>query len=523
MRNTFAADLLSSIVVFLVALPLCMGIAIASGLPPETGLMTGIVGGLIVSAIGGCQLQVSGPAAGLAVVVIEMIAKFGIERIGLIVLLAGLIQLTAGLLKFAQWFRAVPPSVIHGMLSGIGILILASQFHVMVDDGPKGSGINNLLSIPGAIMKGITPDAALTHEEAALIGMVTLVTLLIWERGAKAIPKLKVLPGSLIAIALATALTAIWKLPIKLVNLPDSLISSIHVPTFDLVASSMNTAVFGAALMVAFIASAETLLTAAALDKMHKGARTNFDRELCAQGIGNTICGAIGALPMTGVMVRSGVNLSAGAKTRLSAFLHGLWLLLAVLLIPHIVERIPTSALGALLVFSGYKLANFGVVKELKKFGKGELAIYAATVLLIISTDLLTGVLAGVGLAAAKLLYTFSRLDIHVAVDEINRRTDVSLKGAATFLALPKLADVLESVPADMELHFHLDGLDYIDHACLDLLMSWDKQHQSTGGSLVIDWDTLGSVFKDRRQRPRPDTTTATTKQFRKPAVKPKP
>ncbi len=509
-------DLLASVVVFLVALPLCMGIAIASGMPPESGIITGIIGGILVSALGGCQLQISGPAAGLAVVVIELIHKFGIEKIGIILALAGLIQLTAGMCKFAQWFRAVPPSVIHGMLSGIGILIFASQFHVMVDDSPKGSGISNLLSIPSSVMKAITPNHLTSHEEAALIGMITLITLLIWDKGAKSVKKLKVIPGSLIAIALASAITAFCKLPIKLVALPDSLLSSIKLISFDVVQKSAHIDMLGAALMVAFIASAETLLTASALDKMHRGTNTNYDRELLAQGIGNTLCGIAGALPMTGVMVRSGVNLAAGAKSRLSGFMHGIWLLLAVLLIPHIVERIPTSALAALLVFSGWKLANFKVVKELRKYGRGEIAIYAITILLIMTTDLLTGVLAGVALAAAKLLYTFSHLEINITTDSTSGRTDISLKGAATFLALPKLADALEAIPNDTELHIHLDGLDYVDHACLDLLMSWDKQHQSTGGTLVIDWDTLGNVFKDRRKQAR---DKAETKQFRKMAT----
>jgi MFS superfamily sulfate permease-like transporter len=281
--------------------------------------------------------------------------------------------------------------------------------------------------------------------------------------------------------------------------------------------AALHPDLIGAALMVAFIASAETLLTAAALDKMHRGARTDYDRELMAQGVGNTICGIVGGLPMTGVMVRSGVNLAAGAKTRWSAWMHGLWLLVAVMSIPHVVERIPTSALAALLVYSGWKLANFKVLKELKKYGKGELAIYGITIALIVSTDLLTGVIAGVALAAAKLLYTFSHLEIHTAIDEQGRRTDISLKGAATFLALPKLADALESVEPDMELHIHLDGLDYVDHACLDLLMSWDKQVQQSGGSLVIDWDTLGNVFRDRRKTGRkvPENPVI-TKQFRK-------
>lgn len=469
-KQIFLGDLLASIVVFLVALPLCMGIAIASGVPPEAGLLTGIIGGLVVSTLGGCELQVSGPAAGLAVVMVELVQKFGFERMAVIIALAGLIQVLAGVFKLAQWFRAVPPSVIHGMLSGIGILIFASQFHVMIDDMPKGTGINNMLSLPMAIMKAVTPDASLPHEEAALVGAVTLATILIWEKVSAQIKPLKTVPSSLVAIAIASFVTAGWSLPIKLVSLPDSLMTAIHIPTIQTITNSLHTDVFGAALMVAFIASAETLLTAAALDKMHRGKRTNYDKELMAQGVGNTVSGLVGGLPLTGVMVRSGVNLTAGAKTRLSGILHGFWLLAAVALIPHVVSRIPTSALAALLVHAGWKLANIKMIKELARISRGEVIVFLVTVVVIVSTDLLTGVITGVVLAAAKLLHSFSHLEIHVKIDTDRKHTEVILKGAATFLVLPRLAEAIESVHPDSELHVNIDGLDFIDHACLDFL-----------------------------------------------------
>ena len=179
-REALPKDALASVVVFLVALPLCMGIAIASGLPPAAGLVTGIIGGLVVGSIAGSPLQVSGPAAGLAVIVFQLVQQFGVAKLGIIVLLAGLLQLTAGLFKVGQLFRAVSPAVIHGMLGGIGVLIFASQFHVMLDDVPKGSGVNNLLSIPGAIMSGIFPVDGSTHHQAAAVGLVTIVALLGW-------------------------------------------------------------------------------------------------------------------------------------------------------------------------------------------------------------------------------------------------------------------------------------------------------------------------------------------------------
>src|SRR5947208_3345285 len=178
--NTLGKDFLESVVVVLVALPLCMGIAIACGMPPAAGILTGIIGGIIVGTLGGCPLQVSGPAAGLVVVVADLLEEYGLHGIGVLIAAAGFIQLTIGCFGLAQWFRAVPPSVISGMLSGIGVLIVGSQFHVMIDDAPKGSGIDNLISIPAGIMKALTPSSTTSHQEAAAIGLLTIFTVLIW-------------------------------------------------------------------------------------------------------------------------------------------------------------------------------------------------------------------------------------------------------------------------------------------------------------------------------------------------------
>jgi len=193
----FFHDFMASIVVFLVALPLCMGIAIASGAPPALGLITGVVGGLVVGAIAGSPLQVSGPAAGLTVLVWEMINQHGIGMLGAIVLLAGLIQIGMGALKAGPWFRAISPAVIQGMLAGIGVLIIGSQIHVMVDDAPKGSGLTNLLSIPEAIWKGLTPMDGSSHHLAAIIGVITMAIIFSWSYAPK---KLKIVPAPLVAV-----------------------------------------------------------------------------------------------------------------------------------------------------------------------------------------------------------------------------------------------------------------------------------------------------------------------------------
>lgn len=506
LRKYFLNDFLASIVVFLVALPLCMGISIAAGLPVSAGIITGVIGGAVVSLLSGCPLQVSGPAAGLVVVIIELIEQHGIESLGVIIMLAGSMQVIAGFAGLGQWFRAVPPSVITGMLSGIGVLLMLSQFHVMVDDSPKGEAWKNLISIPEAVYKGVVHADGTSHHLAAMIGVCTIVTVIIWDR--LPLDKLPVkwishIPGALVAIVAATAIDWIFDLPIKHVELPANLMADLRLPTLAAFSRMTNVDLLVDAVAVAFIATAETMLTATAIDKLAVGHRTKYDKEMKAQGIGNILCGLIGVLPMTGVIVRSGVNVKAGGRTRLSAFLHGVWLLAFVTCLPGIVRLVPISSLAALLVLTGYKLVFSEETKELRKFGKGEMSIFFVTLASIVFVDLLTGVLVGVLLSIAKLLYHFSHMNIRKHSEDKRHKTSLYLSGAATFLSLPKLAQAIEDVPADSELHVHLEDVDYIDHACLDLLMTWDKQHRASGGNLVIDWGTLGAMYRDRRRTPR--------------------
>jgi len=503
--SSFGHDLLASIVVFLVALPLCMGIALASGVPPEkaasVGILSGVIGGLIVGCIGGAPLQVSGPAAGLSVMVFELTQQYGWEKVGLIVLLAGAFQLVAGLFQLGQWFRAVSPAVVQGMLAGIGVLIFASQFHIMVDDQPRGSGLMNLLSIPEAVWKGVVPDGNVSHDDAARVGLLTILLTVLWK---PLVPKpLKHLPAPLVAVTVATAATVLLQLPIKQVAVPENLLDAVQLPAWDGLRGYADwQPLLLTGLAMAIIASAETLLCATAVDQMHRGPRTRYDRELAAQGVGNMLCGLLGALPITGVIVRSAANVEAGARSRASAILHGCWLLVFVCLFPFILRWVPTAALAAILVYTGYKLVNPQAIRTLWSYGKSELFIYFATIVAIVATDLLTGVLIGVGLSVIKLLYAFTGLTIRCRQDPESNRTVLYLRGAATFLRLPKLATALEAVRPNTELHVHFEELTYIDHACLDLLMTWEKQHEATGGDLVIDWESLTARFHtDGRSR----------------------
>lgn len=516
----FRDDFLASIVVFLVALPLCIGIAVAVGVSPARALLTGIVGGLVVGFLAGSPLQVSGPAAGLFVIIADLLATgresllakagesvsdseattYSLMVLSTAVVLAGVLQIVAGKLCLGQWFRAVSPAVIKGMLAGIGILILVSQFHVMLDHvalwhGEKAhGGLQYLATIPEAIMKCFSVDAPANHHLAALTGLITIACIVIWP--AIAPQKLKLLPAALVGISVATVFASSTGLKIQMLDVSASMLEEITFPSsatwFRLL---LDPIVISGAVVIALVASAETLLCATAVDQLHSGERTNYDKELTAQGIGNVICGLIGALPMTGVIVRSSANVNSGAKTRLSTILHGGWLLVFVAAFPFVLAYIPRAALGALLVHIGIKLVNFKQIKELWDTSKSEAAIYFVTLLVIVCEDLLVGVIVGIMLSAAKLLYRFSHLELELRSEK--EAAYLEMEGAATFLRLPLLAAKLDEVPESAELHVDFRHLSYIDHACLDLLMNWAKQHEGTGGKLVIDWPELHSRFSD--------------------------
>ena len=484
-NSVFRQDLLASVVVFLVALPLCMGVAIASGMPPTAGIITGIIGGLVVGGISGSPLQVSGPAAGLSVLVLQFVQANGAEMLGVVVLVAGLLQIAAGALKLGQWFRAVSPSVIHGMLAGIGVLILVAQFHVMLDGKPIGTGIQNLIAMPGALLAAVKAGG---HQlRAGITGVITIASITGWAYAPRS---LRLVPAPLVGVLVATLAAAVLGFSdIAYVHVPDNILATVSLPTFANLSRIVETPMLIAAVSIAFIASAETLLCATAVDQMHRGPRTKYDQELAAQGVGNTLCGLFCVLPMTGVIVRSSANIDAGGKTRMSAVMHGMWLLVFATLLPFTLSYIPIAALAAVLVYTGYKLAYPRIVPTLRAFGDSEVAIYAITIAVIVATNLLAGVVVGLALSLLKLLYVFSHLDVRS--EHTGNRVDLFLKGAATVVRLPMLASELERLKPSTHVHVHIDELDYIDHACIDLLTNWDRQHRTTGGSLNIEWDGL--------------------------------
>ncbi|MFE2300701.1 SulP family inorganic anion transporter [Streptomyces sp. NPDC059445] len=454
------ADLSASLVVFLVALPLCVGVAMASGVPAELGLVTGIVGGLVAGALPGSSLQVSGPAAGLTVLVYEAVQSYGVQALGVLVLGAGLVQLGLGVLRLGRWFRAVSVAVVHGMLAGIGLVLIAGQVYAMGDAAAPSGGLGKIA--------GLVSLAGAADPVALAVGGATVAVLLLWPRWRRGA---RMVPAPLLAVGLASAVTGVFDLAVRRVEV-QGLFDAVRTPSVDDLGRLSDVGVIGTVLAFALIASAESLFSAAAVDRLHRGPRTDYDRELIAQGAGNTVCGILGALPMTAVIVRSAANVHAGAQTKASRVLHGVWLLLFTAVVPAVLGLIPVAALAALLVHAGCKLVPVRELRTLWRGHRGEVVVLAVTAVAIVVGNLFEGVLVGLALAVAKTAWDIS----HVHVETEDRGAAgmvVRVVGNATFLRLPKLLDALEALPHDRVVRLELGGLRHVDHACAAALDAW--------------------------------------------------
>ncbi|MFF1510228.1 SulP family inorganic anion transporter [Streptomyces sp. NPDC058326] len=470
-------DLAASLVVFLVALPLCIGVAVASGAPAELGLITGIVGGVVTGVMRGSSLQVSGPAAGLSVLVLEAVRAFGLPALGLVVLLSGLLQAVLGVLGWGRWFRAISLSVVEGMLAGIGLVIVAGQLYAAAGLSAPDSGVARLAGLPGALWRAATAPATLVPLAVAT---VTVLVLVGWRR----LPgKVRAVPGALVAVLLAALLTGLFDLPVATVRV-DGVLDAVSPPGMEVVSALTDLALLGTVLAFALIASAETLFSAAAVDRMHDGPRTDYDKELLAQGVGNTVCGLLGALPMTAVIVRSAANVQAGARTRASRVLHGVWLLLFAALLPATLEYVPLAALAGILVHAGWKLIPFRGVVTLWRGHRGEALVLVATAVAIVTVNMFEGVLFGLVLSIAKAAWDASHLRVERA-DDGHGPVRVRLSGNVNFLRLPKMLDMLEGLPRDRPVELDLSGLHHLDHACRAALEAWAERHSTAGPDSV--------------------------------------
>lgn len=468
-------DLPASFVVFLVALPLSLGIAVASDAPIAAGLIAAVVGGVVVGLLGGSALQVSGPAAGLTVVVAETINQFGWKTACFITAAAGVLQIVFGLSRIARAALAIAPVVVHAMLAGIGITIALQQLHVLLGGASHSTALQNIVQLPGELTS--------LHGDDVLIGGVVMAIMLTW----KYVPaQLRVLPGPLVAVAVGTGLSMIIPGNVERIVLSGSLFDAIGLPQIP---SGGWGNVALAVLTIALIASVESLLSAVAVDKMHTGPRTNFDKELVAQGAANVTSGLLGGLPVTGVIVRSATNVQAGARTRNSALLHGIWILVFSVALVGVVQQIPKSALAGLLIVVGIQLVKLAHIRLARR--TGDLLVYVVTVVAVVFLNLLEGVMIGLVLAFALLLWRVVRVVVDAVPVVGTDRWLVAIDGTCTFLALPKLSSELAKVPPGTEVMLEL-SVDFLDHASYEAIHDWAKQHETTGGR--VEFVELGSV-----------------------------
>lgn len=465
------ADLAASLVVFLVAVPLSLGIALASGAPIMAGLIAAVVGGIVAGLLGGSPLQVSGPAAGLTVVVADLIVRFGWELTGLITVLAGLLQLLFGVCRLARFAAVIPPAVVHGMLAGIGATIALAQLHVVLGGAPRTGAVDSVLQLPGQL--------AGLEGHAVLVGLVTIAVVLGWPRMPR---RLRVVPGPLIAVAVATAL-AVWWPDVPRVDLPGGLLEAVAVPSV-LPEGGQWVGVAVGAVTVAVIASVESLLSAVAVRRMRPGVRADPDRELLGQGAANTLSGLAGGLPVTGVIVRSSANVAAGARTRASAVLHGVWIAVFAIALVGAVERVPLAALAGLLVVVGAQLIKPADLRTARRHG--ELPIYLATALGVTLFTLLEGVAIGLAVAGIIMLRRAVRARIRLEPPgPAGAEHRIVVDGTLSFLSVPALSRVLAQVPPGEPVRIDLP-VDYLDHAASDHLDTWTRTHRATGAEVDL-------------------------------------
>jgi MFS superfamily sulfate permease-like transporter len=519
MRKLFkyaAADIPASIVVFLVALPLCLGIALGSGAPLFSGIIAGMVGGIVIGLLSGSSLSISGPAAGLTAIVAIAIGKMpAYEAFLLSVVIAGVLQVILGFLRAGIIGDYIPNSVIRGMLASIGLVLILKQFPHLIGYENDYAGDEAFIQIDSSntfselinSVNDITPFAL-------VIGIVSILILLIWDRPVLKKKKFfKNLPGPLVVVVTGILINIFFSVPgtrtslntSQLVNLPiatdfASFSSFFMFPKWEYL---NNVDVWTVGLTIALVASIETLLGIEAIDKLDPlKRRTPANQELKAQGIGNIVSGLLGGLPLTSVIVRGSANVEAGAKSKFSAIMHGLLILLSVLFIPGLLNKIPLSALAAILIMTGYKLVKPSIFKETYRKGWDQFVPFTITLLAILLTDLLVGIIIGTLIALFSLIKSNFKSAVMVVHDDnkylVRFRKDIS------FLNKPIVKEKLESVPADAYVLIDMTRADFIDKDIIDvvndflqhahlknIIVEIKKSRFKAGHQLVHDQSTI--------------------------------
>jgi carbonic anhydrase len=467
----------ASIAVFLIALPLSLGIALATGAPLQAGLVAAAVGGIVAGRLGGAPLQVSGPAAGLTVVTAELIQRYGWRTTCAITVLAGLAQLGLGLLRVARTALAVSPAIVHGMLAGIGVTIAVAQLHIVLGGIPHSSVLDNLRELP-AQLAGVRP-AALS------VSVLTLALLVVWPRLPGRVGRLlRKVPTPLVAVAVATTTASLAGLQLPKVDLPSwsshALATLPEGPVLGLVA---------AVLTITLVCSVQSLLGAVAVDKLvaarpelsARVGRSDLDRELLGQGAANVVSGALGGLPIAGVAVRSSANVQAGAVSRNSTMLHGVLVVVAALLMVPILEFIPLASLAALVMAVGIQMVSLHHIRTVTRHR--EVLVYAVTTLGVVFFGVLEGVALGIAMAVGVALHRLTRT--RITHDEKEGVHHVHVRGQLTFLAVPRLSRALHLVPQGAHAVVELDG-SFMDHAAYESLQDWQNTQRAHGGTVEL-------------------------------------
>ena len=508
--ENWRSDLTAGFLVFLIALPLCLGIAMASGFPPMSGIISAFIGGVVVSRISGSYVTINGPAAGLIVVILSAVqslgagdAMAGYRYTLAAIFVASLLQILMGLLKAGRLNAYFPASVVHGMLAAIGIIIMAKQIHVMLGVKPESSEIlPTIAEIPHSL--------ANLNPEISLIGFSGLAILVLW--GLVQNPTLKRIPGPLLVIAVGMALERYFDLdhehvymfmpdqaflphheftvgPKFLVSLPNDVLSSFYFPDFGKIGT---TAFWGAVIAICLIGSLETLLSTTAVDKLDPYKRhSDLNQDLTAIGVGNLLASAVGGLPMIAEIVRSSANVADGAKTGWANFFHGLFLGIFVLFFPWLIHEIPLASLASLLVYTGFRLASPKEFAKTMHIGREQLLIFVITIVGVLSTDLLLGVFIGIltkvlihlawGVKPGNLLkisYEMRSPDPH--------NVEVYIQGSALFSNFIGLKSELAALPDGKTVIFDLSDAFLIDHTVMEFIEHFRHNYIDRGGQCQV-------------------------------------
>lgn len=505
LQEHWRSDLLSGFLVFLIALPLCLGISMASGFPPSAGIITAIIGGVLVSRISGSYVTINGPAAGLIVVVYDAVqslgdgdAMAGYRFTLAAIVVASVIQILMGVFKAGRLSSFFPASVVHGMLAAIGIIIMAKQIHVVLGVTPeKGSLISTIAQIPYSLMN--------MNHEIAIIGFSGLAILIAWSLINN--KTLKMIPAPLVVVLVGIALARYFDLehehlylflpdahflahheetvgPKFLVAISDNFMSSFYFPDFSKIAT---VEFWEAVVTISLVGSLESLLSAMAVDKLDTYKRhSNLNKDLTAVGVGNLVAGCVGGLPMIAEIVRSSANVNNGAKTSWANFFHGSLLLLFVVLFPRLIHSIPLAALASLLVFTGFRLASPKAFAKVMGIGKEQLFIFVITVLGVIATDLLVGVAIGIVVKLSIHLVrgvNFSNLfKIHFSVEQKADTIFIEISGAAVFSNFMALKDALAKLENGKTIVFQLNDTYLLDHTVMEFFHDFQHAYEAQGG-----------------------------------------